>query len=341
MPKNNLPPELRAAGWKTRDLDNYVRQFCPGEGAKYATSLPSRKKYYTSRVPFGPHVAVQHLLGKRWIAPRDHFLPCSLRFDIDRNIEQLVEVFNWLGWEFLVEEGTDRTSGHVYVPFRQSGHRKARWLKDYCVRLIERNRLADVLGPSIKDIVRVDDSGGLRLPGTPGRWVRFSSGERFKVSGPKESLEMLRIWKRLPRLRYRELVIQTRQAAFPNVPELKRRLPTVSARPSDPGTKPHYKDRKALIPTKKNTYCAAQATPLQELIEKYPDTQGRRHELLSQGLGVLLRHGPHPQTVADVALDWLKATGSKDALETPADVREDALRLAIKMAKDTLRRGRS
>jgi len=341
MPKNNLHPELKAAGWKTRDFQNYLRQFCPDEGAKYASSCPGTKRYYHSGCPFSASVAVQHLLGKRWIAPRDHFRPCSLRFDIDRNLDQLLELLNWLSWEYLVEEGTERNTGHVYVPFLQSGHAKASWLRDYCVRLIKRNNLSGVLGHSMADIVRVDDSGGLRLPGTPGRGVRFSSGERFQIGGPRDSLKMLRIWKHLPRLRYRELVLQTRDPAFSAVPIPERCLPDEPARSSALGSTLRSKDRNVLIQSNKNTYCAAQTTPLQELIEKYPDTRGRRHELLSHGLGVLLRLGLDPQAVADVALHWLEATGSKDAVDAPADVREDAFRLATKMAKDTRRGGRS
>jgi SprT protein len=57
-----------------------------------AKSYPGKKDYRYSRYPFGPHVALKHLLGQQWIAPRDHFRPCSLRFDVDRNLDQFLEL---------------------------------------------------------------------------------------------------------------------------------------------------------------------------------------------------------------------------------------------------------
>lgn len=323
---------------------------------RVAISPWKKKAYRTPKYPAHPALAIQHLMARQMIAVATDYRPWNLRFDVDRNISLFLETITTLRFSWMAELGTDGESGHVYIPFVQSEERQARWLGPYCVRLV-RNHGLEPCGKGVADLVRTDSRNCLRSPLTLGREIVFTSGESFRIESHEDQVRAMRIYLKLRRCSYEEIrdrSLPTRKRWSDGEGDISGRsasctgadgkfaTPEVSRAESAPGAPPRpvitvsfHSRRTARARVREGALPRDHDGLAVRLAQTYPDTCGRRFELQPFGIGWLLRQGLGPEDVADVALVWLQATGSWDARDSADKIREDLVRLARKMIKDT------
>lgn len=278
------------------------------------------KAYRAVKGGFHDGIEEQHLEGEKHVAVAAQHFPWALQFDVDHDVQKVLDAFDLAGWTWLCEFGEDMDSGHVYVPVVQDGHRPARWWGFHAKLLVEKAGLVDVCGP-LSDLVRVDTDRQLRLPLTRGRVVRLSSRRQWLIRDEADQVECFRAYLELTRVSY-ELLKRGRDQLEP-----RSQAPTPQNRNGGPITSRSLRTR---VRTREEA--------VDELIDRWPDAKGRRWEYHKQGICLALRYGLQPEQAAKAVLEWLRCAGSQDANAKPGAIYDDLVRCARKIAKSTMRK---